>query len=576
MESDVINLRDQVAVMRRRWRVVVLCILLGVGAAFAYSQTQHLSYVATAEVLISPTGAGDSRQAEVVPPEEIATQVEVITSATVAARARDELGLPSDDETLLDSVTVAPIEDTRVLTITAERDTAGGAADVANAFAHAYLQERQETASEQTKLTLESLQTRYDEVRSQLKDVQAQKAKVEDLSKTTLESQEQALTVQLTGLLSQLAEASSQANANPAGSQVLKQATAPSQPAQSNLMLVGAALGVLLGLGLAFVRDHFDDAIRDESRLRSVVSKPVLGHIPQWGGSDRDRLVTLLDPQAPAGEAYRSLSSSVRFLLAASRKGEGGQEAEHRTLLVTSAEPGEGKTTVACNLAVAAARFGLRVILVDADLRRPGVAPCFGLGNPPGLSDMLSDGAEVDAYLVDVGTEGLQLLPGGSIPPNPAELLASPAAQRVLAELHARADLVIIDSAPVSRVADTRELMPSVDLVLLVVRRAVTRTRRLTETVERIRQAGGTVSGTVFNGTASRGERNSYQYGYSPGSDQKRRRGGRKSRSAAPKHTSGPARSAGGDSTSRAGAAQAEQPDTGEPAKALDAETAQR
>lgn len=520
MDSDVINLRDQVGVVRRRWRVVVLCVLLGLGATFALSQNQDPTYSASAEVLITPSGDPGTRQAEVVSEEEIATQVEVITSEPVAARVRTDLGSSTDSQALLDSVEVAPIEDTRVLTITATGSSAQGAADVANAFAAAYLFEREQAVSQQSKSNLESLQTRYADVRAQLKEVQAQKAKVKDLSKTTLESQEQALTVQLTGLLGQLSEASTLASGDPNGGQVLKQATAPAKPTGSRLLLVGGALGLLLGLGLAFVRDHFDDAIRDESRLRAVLSKPVLGHIPHWGGSRRDRLVTLMDSQAPAGEAYRSLSSSVRFLLAASRKNGAPSEDQHRTLLVTSAEPGEGKTTVACNLAVAAARFGLRVVLVDADLRRPTTAQYFGLGSPPGLTDMLSEVSDLDSYLISVGVQDLQLLPGGSVPPNPAELLASDGAREALNELRARADLVIIDSAPVSRVADTRELMPSADLVLVVVRQGVTRTRRLADATERIRLAGGNVAGTVFNGVDSKDARNSY-YGYASGSEKK-------------------------------------------------------
>ncbi|MDN5895644.1 MAG: polysaccharide biosynthesis tyrosine autokinase [Nocardioides sp.] len=513
MDSDVINLRDQVGVVRRRWRVVVLCVLLGIGAAYALSQTQEPTYSASAEVLIAPSGDPGSRQSEVLTSEEIATQVEVITSEPVAAQVRSDLGISTDSQTLLDSVEVAPIEDTRVLTITATSGTAEDAADLANGFAVAYLSARELAESQQSKSKLESLQSRYADVRKQLQEVQARKTKTLNLSNTTLESQEQALTVQLTGLLGQLSEASALASGDPNSGQVLKQATPPAAPTGSRLLLVGGAFGVLLGLGLAFVRDHFDDAIRDESRLRTVLPKPVLGHIPHWGGSRRDRLVTLMDPQAPASEAYRSLSSSVRFLLAASRKNGAGREDQHRTLLVTSAEPGEGKTTVACNLAVTAARFGLRVILVDADLRRPTIAQYFGLGSPPGMTDMLSEGSDLDSYLVSVGPQNLQLLSGGSIPPNPAELLASDGARDALSDLRARADLVIIDSAPVSRVADTRELMPSADLVMVVVRHAVTRTRRLVDATERIRLAGGTVAGTVFNGVDTRDARNSYNYG---------------------------------------------------------------
>ena len=513
MDSDVINLRDQATVLRRRWRVVVLCVILGLAGAIAAANLQKPTYSATTEMLLSPVGTSEPRPGEVLAPEEVSTQVEVITSRDVATRAGEELNLP-DSAGLLDSLTVEPVENTRVLTITAVRDSAQGATDVANAFADAYLVERESQASRQASLAVESLQSRYDDIKQQLKDVQAQKELAPESERAAFESQEQALTVQLTGLLSELSDANTLSQSNQTGGQVLVPASAPAAPAQRSLILVGLALGLLVGIGLAFVRDHFDDAIRDESRLRAALRRPVLGRIPHWGSSRSGRLVTMVDPQAPASEAYRSLSSSVRFLLAASRGSETSHESEHRTLLVTSAVPGEGKTTVASNLAVAAARFGLRVILVDADVRRPGVAQSFGLGDPPGLSDLLADNGSLNSYLLNVGTDGLQVLPGGSVPPNPAELLASESCAEVLRQLRTRADLVVIDSAPVTRVADTRELIPSVDLVLLVVRHAVTRARTVADTLERIRQVGGTVSGAVYNDVHGRSENKAYKYGY--------------------------------------------------------------
>ena len=271
-------------------------------------------------------------------------------------------------------------------------------------------------------------------------------------------------------------------------------------------------MGLLLGVGLAFIRDHFDDGIRDEARLRDATSgRPVLGQIPHWSDDRTGRLATIIDPASPVSEAYRALSTNVRFMLAASRD-DGSSESPGRVLLVSSASPLEGKTSVSGNLAVAAARVGLQVVLVDADLRHPMLSRSFGLYDSPGLSDVLASGDSAEDYLIDVGVPNLRLLAGGSIPPNPAELLASTAAASALRKLHDDADLLIVDSAPVLRVADALELMTTADLVLLVARRGISHMRAIAATVERINQAGGRVSGSVLNDIDSR--TSAYTYGY--------------------------------------------------------------
>jgi len=273
------------------------------------------------------------------------------------------------------------------------------------------------------------------------------------------------------------------------GGQVLRPATVPNTPAAPRpvqLGVLGALIGLMLGIGLAFIRDRIDDAVRDESRLREVLDdRPVLGHIPHWGGSRSGRIATLIEPHSPVSEAYRTLSTNVRFLLAAStrRTLEAG---EGSTLMVSSASALEGKASVAANLAVAAARVGLDVIVVDADLRHPMLSEMFGLGGSAGLSDVLATGGSVHDHVLDVGLDNLRVLPGGSVPPNPAELLASPAAQELLNRLRLDCDLLILDSAPILRVADSLELVTHVNLVLLVARNGVSRLRNVAGAAERV------------------------------------------------------------------------------------------
>jgi polysaccharide biosynthesis transport protein len=515
VNDDVIDVRDQVAVLRRRWLTLVVMILVGVGAAAVLSLTQTRMYSAQTQLLVEPLSSTSTSNGVVMTPEEVATQVEVITSVPVAATVVHDLGLEETPETLLKSVTVASVSDTRVLTISVLRPQAGGAAAIANSFADAYLKYRTEQAAEQRRAATQSYHGSLTTIRRQLSNVSDQIETAGPSEKPGLLAQQQALTIQYTQVSAELATLNSSELDALGGGQPLIPATIPTSPAQPRPLrsvLLGGIVGLLLGVGVAFIRDHFDDGIRDEARLRDATSgRPVLGQIPHWNDERTGRLATIIDPSSPVSEAYRALSTNVRFMLAASRD-DGSSESPGRILLVSSASPSEGKTSVSGNLAVAAARVGLQVVLVDADLRHPMLSRSFGLDDSPGLSDVLASGDSAGDYLIDVGVPNLRLLAGGSIPPNPAELLASTAAASVLRQLRDNADLLIVDSAPVLRVADALELMTTADLVLLVARRGVSHMRAIAATAERINQAGGRVSGSVLNDIDSR--TSAYTYGY--------------------------------------------------------------
>lgn len=506
MDAEAMSFAHQLSVLRRRWRTVLVSVAVFLITAGALAVLQAPMFSASAQVLLMPTGPGDSRSDEVMAPEEVSTQVAVMQSMPVALAAMDRLqsSVPAAD--LLQTVTVEQVEDRRVLAVTALRPTAEGASRVANAFANSYLQQRSTLAAEQARAATQSLQTRYLDVQARLETVQDALPDADDSRLVTLQSREQALTVQLTQLLGQLADAEADSGLAVNGGQVLVPAVRPGAPAEPRpvrLGLLGMFAGLLVGVGLAFLRDRVDDAVRTESHLREILPLvPVLGRIPRLAKGQEGRLVTLSAPQSPAGEAFRALSSTVRFLLAASPTAEPNRrsrEPGQRVLLITSAVSDEGKTTVSANLAVAAARVGVRVLLVDADLRKRGVSATFGVGDAPGLSDLVANRGQVEDYLLDFGVPGLSVLPAGSIPPNPGELLASAQAHDVLEQLRQRCDLVVVDSAPVTWVADTCELVPVADRVVLVARRGFTHAHRVTDAVERIRQVGGTVSGTVFS-----------------------------------------------------------------------------
>ena len=536
MGSDAINLRDQVAVLRRRWRWLVLCAVAGMFLATAVAISQPTEYRSSTNLEISPVSADQAAtNGLVMQPAEIATQMQVLQSAPVAQLVIDRLNLDVSTSQLLDSVAAVQETDTRVITVTATRPTATESQAVAAAFAEEYLSFREERASQLEEAALAALKEDATRAREELASVERKIANATGSELAQLQSRQQSLLVELTQILSDQAAASVNApGALGGGGQILVPAPLPGAPAAPRPLrsaLLGLFLGLLLGIGLAFVRDHFDDAVRDEGRLReSVAPRPILGRIPRWSHAKSGRLATVLDPGSQISEAYRALSTNIRFLLAVAKDRNGPLEQAPKgatlskarkqaqtdqpgkVLLVTSATEAEGKTSLASNLAVVAAQVGLKVVLVDADLRSPQLAGVFGLGHPPGLSDLLANEDDIDDYLIDA--ENLKVLAGGSLAPNPAELLASPRMHDLLVRLAADADLVVIDSAPLTRVADALELVAVCDLVLLSVRHAQTRLRSVHDAIERISQVGGEVSGVVYVDIPTRSTPETYGQSY--------------------------------------------------------------
>lgn len=516
MDQDITTLGDHVIIMRRRWRFPVVLTLLGILTALALSSAQEPLYRSTATLLLEPEKV--TTGAVVMDSGEVATQAGVVASLPVAERVVESLSLDEDPSQLLDSVTVEVLEQTRTVGITAERPTAQEAAEVANAFATEYVEYRTGAAADASEAARNLLLAQLAEVRNELAAVQdeLQSLLVQDERRDELEALEQSLRAVETQVRTDLALATAQAPEGAVGGQVLRRAQPSGSAAQPRPLRAagfGALVGLVLGVLLAYVRDRFDDGIRDEQRLRSAVDgQPVLGRIPREQQPDGSRLVTLVSPHSPESEAYRALTTNIRFLCSTRSDRSRGE-----LLVVTSADSREGKTTVAANVAVAAARVGLRVLLVDADLRAPGVADRFGIETPLGLSHVLADQAELEKVVFDaedIDVPGLAIIGGRTVPPNPAELLAGPQAGAVWSELRLMADLVVVDTAPVLRVADTLEIVGEADLTMLVARYSTSRARHLESTVERIRQVGGSVAGVAWCALPS-GE-TQYGYGTSP------------------------------------------------------------
>ena len=244
--------------------------------------------------------------------------------------------------------------------------------------------------------------------------------------------------------------------------------------------ILGLALGIALGLGLAFLREALDTRIRSAEEVGERLGLPLLGRLPEPPRRLRAGfgLVMLEEPYGPQGETFRMLRTNIELT---------NLDRHAHTIMITSAVEAEGKTTTAGNLAVALARAGRHAILVDLDLRRPAIDRYFDLKGRPGLTDVALGDVTLDEALATIslpefqGTGTLQVLPSGPTPPDPGEFAGKQALHEILEELTQRADVVVIDTPPMLHAAEAMALSTRVDAVLVVVRLNLARRHPLSE-----------------------------------------------------------------------------------------------
>jgi len=517
MEDELRTLPEGLAVLRRRWKTWLLFLIIGVAAGVGISALKTPMYSATTSVLVQSPFAQNSF-GRALDPEEGATQADVILSDNVAKKVIDDTGVDLTSDDLLKRVTAEPVQDKQVVTVTVTWPTAAEAAKVANSFATQFIQLGEDRAQQAQSTATNVYVQRVSETKAAL-------AKLEQRLQTAPDAKKPEIQAEIDSLITRQAElkasllTSDDASALIPRAEVLREAKTPTTAAQPNPLragILGGVIGLIFGLLLAFARERFDDVVREGDMAESVLGVPILGHVPRFSGNAvQGRVASLIEPQSAVAEATRVLNTNIRFLLAAhvgARPGAIRPGDLGGTVMVASGSPGEGKTSIATNLAVTAARGGARVIVVEADLRNPEVGKLFGVDAPRGLADLLIDGGSVTDYLLDVGVENLLLLPAGSIPPNPAELLASPQAVDVWHQLREIADLVVIDTPPILRVADAMEVAVAADALIMVARQGVTRTHQLQAAAKRLQRVGARISGLVINGDTR--AHSNYAYGY--------------------------------------------------------------
>jgi capsular exopolysaccharide synthesis family protein len=441
--------REYLDLFRERWRAILAGLLLGIAVAVGIVVTATPLYAAQVTLFVSAGTSADASAAldrSQLSSQRMQTYVKLIMSDRVAGDVVQSLALPMTGPELAGRIAASSEPETVLLDAIVSDEDPVRAATIANTLAEQFI------------------------------------SAVEDLE-------------QPGGVIPGDAVVSAS---------VFEDAVPPAEPDWPRPVLtiaIGALLGLLAGFALAVLRRALGTSITSRRLLGDAVAAPVLGVVARQRGSAKHPLVVRDAPRGPRAEAYRQLRTNLQFV---------DVDRALKVVMLTSPSPGDGTTTVLANLAVTMAEAGQRVLVVEADLRRPRAADVFGVEQSDGLSSVLARRAEVDD-VVQHGEGGVDILPSGPIPPNPGQLLASPRMAELLDELRPRYDVILLDTSPLLPVADATVLAPLADGVVLVVRAGTPAHR-----VEAAREALGAVSarlvGTVLVGVRSRAARGDQRY----------------------------------------------------------------
>lgn len=492
--TSELGLQDYLRILARRKQLIAVATLLIAVPAVVLSLLKTPVYAGTAELLLQPRtsetlfDANSGIRAD--PARQVQNEIRILSSAPVRDAVRARVGDTP-------KVSASAIGATDLIRVTVKSTAPARAAELSNAYATAYIEYRRKQAVDDVLAAAQQVQTKIGEMQKQIEGAPpgAQKdslVQAQSLFKQKLDE------LQVDGALKQ------------GGAQLVTPASVPTSPVEPQPLRTGIIFllfGLVLGLGLALLREFLDDSVKSKDDFERVApGLPVLGLIPvvsAWRGKETPYMVSLDDPTSPAAEAYRTLRTSIQFL---------GLDQPMRTLQVTSANPQEGKTTTLSNLAVALARSGATVAIVCCDLRRPRVHEFFGLSNDVGFTSVLLGKVGLAAAMQEVPDQArLSLLASGPLPPNPSELLSSKRTVEVLGSLQAEYDIVLIDAPPVLPVTDALVLSGRVDATLLVAVAGATTRKEAARAVELLRQVDAPLVGAVLNGVDTEG---SYGYAY--------------------------------------------------------------
>jgi tyrosine-protein kinase len=497
------DLQEALAVVwHRKWSILAIA-LLTLGVALFLSSRQTPIYESQVKLLVTPLEGveADPLSSSTL---NLATESELVSSVAVARIVATNLSIPGPPRNLLGDLRVDNPEGTEILEISYSDPVPRQAQRLSMGFAEAYLQFREETVTRAILKSAEAIQSEIAVLTEQLQTMerQLQGMSATDPNRSSLEAQ--ASLVRSSILDRQLAQARLPREVTVG--RIIESADQPSSPVSPNHVVNGAfglIAGLAIGVGLAFLNDRLSERLRSPEAIENNLEAPVLGTIPRvpaWRHRKEAFLVSTVQWRSPASEAYRILRTNV--LSAASALGV-------KSIVITSAYSGEGKSTTAANLGVVLARAGKHVTLVSADLRRPRLHEFFNRDEHGGLIDVLAGRLTLDRALqevilpthgFDTSSASLRLLPSGSVADDPGELLTSRTMARVLKEIETLSDIVLIDVPPVLPVTDALVVAEVTKHVLLVIGPEGSTRPAITSARQQLDRVGARILGGVLSG----------------------------------------------------------------------------
>jgi polysaccharide biosynthesis transport protein len=510
-EPEGLDIRQYVALfIQWAWLIILATVLAG-GAAFLVSKQMTPMYQASTIVMVNaaPSSQVNTYNSLITSQQLAGTYSKMFTAQPVLDAVAQQL---KETGALGVSISVSPVTDTELLRITVTSTDPEWAAKVANTLVDVFAENIVNIQGERFAVSKQNLQKQISDMDEQIKSLETQVlAQTDTVETKRLQDkidQYRQIQYSMVGNLEEVRLAESQNISTITQVEPAVPDYTPVSPQILRNTLLGALVGMLLGIAVVFLMDFLDDTLRSPDQITEKLGLPVLAVISHFN-TEPGKPITESHPRSPVSEAFRTLRTNVQYT---------SVDRPLNTLLVTSSDSSEGKTTVAVNLSVVLAQGGNRVTLIDADMRHPSIHKRLDNPNRAGLSSLFVQGNEtLNGSVQKTRIENLALVTAGDMPPNPSELLGSQKMNQILTQLKGISDILIIDSPPIMAVTDAAILGPKVDGVLLIVEPGKTRLAAARHTVEQMQRVGANLLGVVLNNLDMGSARYGYRYYYYKG-----------------------------------------------------------
>ena len=511
------ELREYVYLFWRWLWLIILGAVIAAAGAYLVSRNRTPLYRATAIILVSEGKADSNEYRSILVGQQLAqSYTKRLTNYEVLEQAVKNLNLDINPGSLKGQMQINLLDETQLIALSVTHANPRIAKDLANEIPTVFAERNVNQQLERYSVSKTSLEVELAKLEEELAEAELTFGNESDklLPNQTAIDQANNIVLQLRDTHSRLLQSYENVRLAEAGGlntiHIDEYAREPKSPIGPNVMnntMLAAAIGALLATGVAFLIEYLDDTVKTPMLIERGTGLATLGNIEQMTFTNSsDALVVTMDPRSPAAEAFRHIRTNIQFI---------SVDRKLKSMVITSANMGEGKSTISSNLAIALAQSGKKVILVDADMRRPSLHTLFEVNGGKGLAELIIRGREDPSFLRGTLVPNLRILPVGKLPPNPAELLGSERMRVVHAWLETQADYVVYDSPPLLAVTDGAVLSQLADTTLLVVS-AQTRYPAFVTAIKQVASLDSDIAGVIMNKVNMRHKHSYYYYYYQP------------------------------------------------------------